>query len=69
MGVDRNAAPVIFHRNGAVDVDRDIDPRAETGQVLVDGIVEHFENHVVQPAFVRVADIHAGALPDRFEAL
>ncbi len=69
MHVDRNAAAVVAHRNRAIDMDRDIDPAAITGEMFVDRIIEHFENAVMQPAFVRVADIHSGALPDRLETL
>jgi hypothetical protein len=40
-----------------------------TSEVLVDRVVQHLENHVVQTAFIRVPDVHSGAFPDRFEAL
>ena len=37
---------------------------------FVDGVVEHFEHHVVQAGAVgRVADVHAGALAHRVQAL
>ena len=40
------------------------------GQRLVDGVVDHFVDHVVQArAVVGVADIHARPLADRVEAL
>jgi hypothetical protein len=40
------------------------------GQGLVDGIVDHLVDHVVEPrAVIGVADIHAGALAHRFQAL
>jgi hypothetical protein len=40
------------------------------GEGLGDGVVDDLEDHVVQPrAVVGVADVHAGALADRFEAL
>ncbi len=39
-------------------------------QRLVDGVVRHFEHHVVQArAIVGIADIHAGALAHGIEAL
>ena len=69
MHVDRDTAPVVLHRNRAVDVNRDIDPGAEPGQMLVDRVVENFEHHVVQPALIRVADIHARALSNGLEPL
>src|SRR4051812_17876151 len=37
--------------------------------MFVDRIIQHLKNAVMQPAFVRVADVHAGALSDRFQAL
>ncbi len=40
---------------------------AEAGEVLVDRVVEHLEDTVVQAALVRVADVHPGALADRLQ--
>ena len=37
--------------------------------MFVDRVIEHFENAVVQTAFVRVTDIHPRALPNRLETL
>jgi hypothetical protein len=37
--------------------------------MFVDRIIQHLENAMVQPAFVRVADVHPGAFPDRFQTL
>ena len=39
------------------------------GEMLVDGIVENFENAVVQAVLIGIADVHAGSLPDGLEAL
>src|ERR1041385_8326194 len=69
MHVDRNTATVIAHRNGAIDMDRDIDPTAITGQVFVDRIIEDLENAVVQSALIGIADVHSRPLPDRFQTL
>ena len=52
----------------AIDVNRHVDLVAIAGEMFVDRIVEHLENAMVQPALVRVADIHARAFPDRFQA-
>ena len=46
-----------------------IDSTAKPRQMLVDGIIEHLKNAVMQPALVRVADVHPWALPHRFQAL
>ena len=69
MHVDRNAAAVVPDRNRAVDMDRDVDLGAIAGQMFVDRVVEHLENAMVQPAFIGVADIHAGPFPDRLQTL
>ncbi len=50
-------------------MDDDLDFAAVAGEMLVDRVVEHLENAVVQTAFIGVADIHAGPFPDRFETL
>ncbi len=47
----------------------DLDLAAIAGEMFVDRVIENLENAVVQAAFVGVADIHARALPDSFEAL
>ncbi len=41
---------------------------AGSGEKLVDGIVNHLENAVVQAALVGEADVHAGAFTDCLEA-
>src|SRR6478735_8554344 len=39
------------------------------GECLVDRVVDHLEDHVVQAGAVRrIADVHAGSLADRLEA-
>ena len=40
-----------------------------TGQMFIDRIIEDFKDHVVQTAFIGVADVHARPLSHRFEAL
>jgi hypothetical protein len=49
-------------------MDGDIDLRAIAGEVFVDGVVENFEDAVVEAAFVCGPDIHAWALADAGEA-
>ena len=49
-------------------MDGDLNFCAVARKMFVDRIVEHFKNHVVQTALVRVADIHARAFSDSFEA-
>jgi hypothetical protein len=50
-------------------MDGDLDPGAVAGEVLIDGVVEHFRDAVVEGAFVGAADIHARLFADGFEAL
>src|SRR5262249_9332061 len=72
VGVDAggDAPPVVLHRNGVVGVDGDDDFVAVARQRLVDGVVHHLEHHVVQARAVRgVADVHAGAVPDRVQTV
>jgi hypothetical protein len=67
MHVDRNAAAVVADGNRAVHVHGHFDFCAITGEMFIDRVVENFENHVVQSALVRIADIHSGALPHRLQ--
>ena len=69
MRINRNAAAVVGHRNRAIDVNRHLDPLAVAGEMLVDRIVQHLENAVVQAAFIGVADVHARTLSNSFQTL
>ena len=68
MDIDRDAAAVVADRARAIHMDRHIDLRAIAGEVFVDRVVENLENAVVEAAFIRGPDIHAGALADAGEA-
>src|SRR5882672_4289587 len=50
-------------------MERQVDLRAKAGQRLVDGVVHHFVNQVMQAARGRRPDVHAGPLAYRLEAL
>ena len=70
VDIDGDAAAIVGDRDGFVRVDGDRDFVAIAGQRLVDGVVDDLEHHVVQAgAVIGVADVHAGPLADRFEAL
>ena len=70
VDVDRDAAAVVGDRAGAVGVQRHLDPVGMAGQGLVDGVVHHLEDHVVQArAVIGVADIHAGPHAHGLQAL
>ena len=66
--VDRNAATVVDDRHRAVDVNRDGDVLAETGQRLVDRVVDDFVDEVMQPGRTGRSDVHRRALADGFQA-
>ena len=71
LGVDvgGNAASVVGDRDRSIGVQDDLDQVGVAGQRLVDGVVDHLIDHVVQArAVVGVADIHAGALAHGVQA-
>jgi hypothetical protein len=65
----RDAAAVVDDRDGVVRVDGHRDGVAVAGQRLVDRVVHHLVDQVVQAADARRADVHAGTLADGLEAL
>ena len=66
--IGRNAAAVIAHRDRAVAVEDHVDPVAIAGERLVDGVVHHLVDHVVEAgAVVGIADVHARALAHGIE--
>ena len=67
MNIDRNTAAIVAHRNAAFDMHCNLDLVAKSGEMFVDRIVEHLENHVVQTALVRVANVHPRPFSDRFQ--
>ena len=67
--VDGDAAPVVVDRDRVVRVNPHLDLVAETGEGLVDAVVDDLVHQVVQTARARRADIHARTLADRFQAL
>jgi hypothetical protein len=70
MDVGGNAAAVIRDRHGAVGIEGHGHFRGVAGQRLVDGVVHHLVDHVMEArAVIGVADIHARPLADGIEAL
>ncbi len=67
--VDRDATAVVVDPASAVGEDRDADTRAEARHCLVDGVVNHFPDEVVQPRQTGGTDVHTRALAHRVEAL
>ncbi|GJE72869.1 hypothetical protein CHKEEEPN_4430 [Methylorubrum podarium] len=70
VDVGGNAAAVVGDRAGAVGVQRHRHEVGVAGKRLVDGVVHHLVDHVVQAgAVVGIADIHAGPLAHGIQAL
>ncbi len=68
--VGGDAAAVVGHGHRAVGIEGDGDLVGPAGQRLVDGVVHHLVDHVVEArAVVGVADIHARTLAHRVQAL
>ena len=66
MDPDRDTATVITYADRVVGVDNHPNFTAISGQGLVDGVVHHLEDHMVQArAVISIADVHAGSLADR----
>ena len=61
--IDRDAAPVVIHRDRAVPVDDHQYPVTESGESLVYGVVHNLVDQVVQPPGLRAADVHCGPFP------
>ena len=70
MDAGRDAAAVVLDRDRPVGIQLDDDPVAMAGEGFVDRIVRDLEHHMVEArSVVGVADVHAGALAHRVEAL
>ena len=68
MDVHRDAASVVDDRDAAVLPENDVDLVAETGEVLVDTVIEDLPDEVVKTFRARRADIHTGSLADGFQS-
>ena len=67
--VDRDAAAVVGGAHAAVGHERHGDGVAMAGERLVDGVVDHLVDEVVQTPLARRADVHAGTLAYGLETL
>jgi len=68
VNIHRDAATVVRDRDGLVRVNRYSDAVAETGQGLVDRIVNDLKDHMMQTrAVIRVTDVHARTFADCFQ--
>ena len=66
---DRNAAAVVVDGDAAIRMDRDLDAVAGARQGLINGVVHHLVDQVVQGLDIRTADIHARTAANGLEAL
>jgi hypothetical protein len=66
--VDGNAAAVVDHGDGVVDVDGDVDLLGIAGQRFVDGIVHHLIDQVMQAHLAGRADVHGRTQANRLKA-
>ena len=66
---DRDATAVVGDLDAAVLEHHDIDGARVTGHRLVDRVVDHLPDEVVQTALAGGADVHAGPFADGFQTL
>ena len=69
MRVDRNAPAVVADRHVIVGAELEFHPRGMVGDNLVHRVVDNLGGQMVQGAFVRATDIHAGPFPDGLQPL
>jgi hypothetical protein len=67
--VDGDAAAVVGHRDTVVGVDDDLDLGRLARKRLVDRVVHHLVDQVVQTALARRSDVHPGPLSNGLETL
>ena len=67
--VDRDATAVVEDAHPAVGHQRHDDRVADTGHRLVDRVVHHLLDQVVEPALPGRTDVHSGALANCFQTL
>ena len=67
--VDRNPAAVVHDGDRAIDVNRDVDLIAESRQRLVDRVVDHLVDEMMQAGRTGRADVHRRPLADRLQPL
>lgn len=69
MHVHRNATAIIADGNRPIDMDDDLDLHAVSGQMLIDRVVEHLRDAMVESPLVGTTDVHARFFPDCFQPL
>ena len=69
MHVHRNASSVIDHLDGVSWEDIDLDIVAIAGKGLIDTVIDHFADEVVQTLHAGIANIHGRTLAHSFKTL
>ena len=67
--VHGNAPAVVLHGDAVVRMDRDLDFVAMPAHGLVDGVVHHFVDQVVEAFRAGIADVHGRPFPHGLQAL
>jgi hypothetical protein len=65
--VGRDAASVVLYADGVVRVDAYFYVPAVSGEGLVDGVVDHFVDEVVEALDTDIAYVHGRPFPDRLQ--
>ena len=65
--VDGDARAVVADGHRVVRMEGHLDPVVPSGEGLVDAVVDHLVDEVVEPARAGRADVHARSKPDRLE--
>ncbi len=68
MHLDRNTAAVVRHRDRSICVQHHIDLVAVAGEGLINRVVHDLIDEVVKAPKAYIADVHCGALANRFKA-
>ena len=66
--VHGNAAAIVDHGDGVVDVDDDFDLLGVAGQRFIDGVIDHLIDQVVQAHLAGRADVHGRTKAHRLQA-
>ena len=67
MHFHRDATAVVADLDTSVVEEADVDLIGEAGHRLVDGVVDHLPDQVVQTPLAGGADVHPGSFADSFE--
>ena len=59
--IDGDARAGVAHRHGVVRMDRDVDEVVAAGERLVDRVVDHLVDEVMQASRARRPDVHPGS--------